>query len=159
MKALIDQVDKVLIPFLRKWSTPALRASLALILMWFGMLKIVGYSPAADLVAATVYWLDPGWVVVTLGVVEALIGVGLALGRGLRLVLLVLLFQMVGTFLVLVILPEVVFQGENPLKLTIEGQYVVKNLVLLAAAMVVGAQLGKSRDGADAGQAISGSSI
>lgn len=159
MNPLIHQIDKVAVPFLRKWSTPALRASLALIFVWFGVLKIVGFSPVVELVAETVYWVDPTWFVAFLGVVEVLIGLGLALGRGLRLVLLVLSLLMVGTFLVFLILPEVVYQGGNPLRLTTEGAYIVKNLVLLAAAMVIGAHLGDAREEFDADQAMSGSSL
>jgi uncharacterized membrane protein YkgB len=66
---------------------------------------------------------------------------GLAARFGLRLVLLVLALQMLGTFLVFVLLPELTFQDGNPLKLTIEGEFVLKNLVLLASAMVVGASI------------------
>jgi len=53
----------------------------------------------------------------------------------------VLFVQLVGTFLVFVQLPNVAFQDGNPLKLTVEGEFIVKNVVLLAAAMVVGSQL------------------
>jgi uncharacterized membrane protein YphA (DoxX/SURF4 family) len=135
---LIDQVDGVVVPFLRRWSMPALRWSLALVFVWFGALKVFDVSPAEDLVASVVYWVDPTWFVPALGVVEILVGIGLAARVALRLVLLVLVAQMVGTFLVFVMLPDVAFQDGNPFKLTIEGEFVVKNLVLLAAAMVVG---------------------
>jgi uncharacterized membrane protein YkgB len=67
--------------------------------------------------------------------------VGLAARLGLRLVLLVLALQMLGTFLVFALLPDVTFQDGNPLQLTIEGEFVLKNLVLLASAMVVGASI------------------
>jgi uncharacterized membrane protein YphA (DoxX/SURF4 family) len=117
---------------------PALRWSLALVFVWFGALKVFDVSPAEDLVASVVYWVDPTWFVPALGVVEILVGIGLAARVALRLVLLVLVAQMVGTFLVFVMLPDVAFQDGNPFKLTIEGEFVVKNLVLLAAAMVVG---------------------
>ena len=45
---------------------------------------------------------------------------------------------MAGTFLVLVVKPEIAFQGGNPLLLTTEGEFVIKNLVLIAAGLVVG---------------------
>ncbi len=157
MRGLIVRIDKVLIPFLRRWSTPALRASLAVVFIWFGALKIVGSSPVVELVASTVYWVDPDWFVPALGVIEVLVGVGLALGRALRLVLLVLVFQMTGTFLVFVILPDVAFYSENPFNLTVEGEFILKNLVLLAAAMSVGASL-QSR-GLKTNQAESPSSL
>lgn len=142
MKALIARVDGVVIPFLRRWGIPTLRISLAVVFVWFGALKVVGVSPVVDLVASTVYWVDPDWFVPALGVVEVLVGAGLAARLGLRLVLFVLALQMLGTFLVFALLPDVTFQDGNPLKLTIEGEFVLKNLVLLAAAMVVGASIG-----------------
>jgi putative oxidoreductase len=71
--------------------------------------------------------------------VEVIIGLGLLFGIGLRLILLVFAGQMIGTALVFVVLPEVAFQRGNPLLLTVEGEFVVKNIVLIAAGMVVGA--------------------
>lgn len=144
MKALVARVDELVIPFLRRWGVPTLRISLAVVFIWFGALKVLGVSPVVDLVASTVYWVDPDWFVPALGVVEVLVGVGLAARFGLRLVLLVLALQMLGTFMVFVLLPEITFQDGNPLKLTIEGEFVLKNLVLLAAAMVVGASIDSS---------------
>ena len=47
--------------------------------------------------------------------------------------------QMAGTFLVLVVQPDVAFTDGNPLLLTVEGEFVIKNLVLLSAGMVIGA--------------------
>jgi uncharacterized membrane protein YkgB len=141
MKTFIARVDEVVIPFLRRWGIPTLRISLAVVFIWFGALKVFGVSPVVDLVASIVYWVDPDWFVPALGVVEVLVGVGLAARFGLRLVLLVLALQMLGTFLVFLLLPELTFQDENPLQLTIEGEFVLKNLVLLASAMVVGASI------------------
>jgi putative oxidoreductase len=145
MRSLVDRIDAVLIPFLQRWSLPALRWSLAIVFVWFGALKLFGVSPVVDLVASTVYWVDPSWFVPVLGAIEVLIGLGLAARFGLRIVLLALIGQMLGTFLVFVLLPEVAFQDGNPLMLTVEGEFVLKNLVLLAAAMVVGAEVDRSR--------------
>jgi len=145
MRSLVDRMDAVLIPFLQRWSLPALRWSLAIVFVWFGALKLFGVSPVVDLVASTVYWVDPSWFVPVLGVIEVLIGLGLAARFGLRIVLLALIVQMLGTFLVFLVLPDVAFQKGNPLMLTVEGEFVLKNLVLLAAAMVVGAEVDRSR--------------
>ena len=120
---------------------PPRRAQLGVVFIWFGALKVLDVSPVADLVADTVYWVNPDWFVPVLGGAEMLIGFGLALGRGLRLVLLALAAQMIGTFLVLVTLPELAFQDGNPLKLTVEGEFVIKNLVLLTAGLVVGSTI------------------
>lgn len=146
ISSLISRIDEALLPVLRRWSVPFLRISLAVVFIWFGALKIFGTTPVRDLVASTVYWVDPDWFVPALGVVEALVGLGLLFRVGLRLVLAVLFAQLVGTFLVFVLLPEIAFQEGNPLSLTTEGEFVVKNLVLLAAAMTVGALIGEEKE-------------
>jgi uncharacterized membrane protein YkgB len=144
VRSLVSRVDQVAIPFLRRWGVPTLRISLAIIFIWFGALKVLGVSPVVELVASLVYWVDPDWFVPALGVVELLVGLALALRRLLRTVLLVLAGQIVGTFLVFILLPDVAFQDGNPLKLTVEGEFVIKNLVLLGAGMMIGASIGRS---------------
>jgi putative oxidoreductase len=134
----VDRLDRRIVAFLRRWGIPVLRVSLGLVFVWFGALKIFQVSPVADLVARTVYWVDPSWFVPVLGGVEVVIGLGLLVARALRTVLALFWLQMLGTFLVLVVQPDVAFQRGNPLLLTVEGEFVVKNLVLLSAGMVVG---------------------
>ena len=135
----VDRIDASISAFLRRWSIPALRISLAVVFIWFGLLKIFDVTPVTDLVGRTVYWFDPDWVVPALGVFETVVGIGLLFKIALRAVLAMFAGMMVGTFLVLVLLPEVAFQNGNPLLLTVEGEFVIKNLVLLSAGMVVGA--------------------
>ncbi len=139
----VARVDDVVIPFLRRLAIPALRVSLGVVFVWFGLLKVFDVSPVSDLVARTVYWVDPDLIVPALGAFEITVGVLLLLGRALRLTLLMFLAQMVGTFLTFVILPEVTFRDGNPLMLTVEGEFVVKNLVLISAALVVGTTVRK----------------
>jgi putative oxidoreductase len=67
------------------------------------------------------------------GAVEVALGTGLLLGRFMPVWLVGVALQLAGTFLVLVLRPDVAFVGGNPLLLSVEGEYVVKNLVLLAA--------------------------
>ena len=135
----IDRLDSTISSFLRRWSIPALRVSLGVVFVWFGALKVFDVTPVTDLVARTVYWFDPAWVVPVLGVFEIIVGLGLLFKIALRPVLGLFFAQMVGTFLVLILLPEISFQNGNPLLLTVEGEFVIKNLVLLSAGMVVGA--------------------
>ena len=134
----VARVDRVMIPVLRRVAIPVLRVSLGVLFVWFGMLKIFEVSPVSELVARTVYWVDPDIIVPLLGVFEVAVGVLLLLGRALRLTLLLFLVQMLGTFLTFIVLPNVTFRDGNPLLLTVEGEFVVKNLVLIAAALVVG---------------------
>ena len=146
MKDLFDRFDRMVVAALQRWSVPILRVSLGIVFLWFGALKVFGGTPVADLVAATVYWVDPDWFVPLLGVVEMLVGAGLILRRAMRTILAVFLAQMAGTFLVLILLPEIAFQDGNPFKLTVEGEFVIKNLVLLAAGLVVGATVRRDRE-------------
>jgi uncharacterized membrane protein YphA (DoxX/SURF4 family) len=134
----LDRVDRVVTNVLSRWSIPALRVALGVVFVWFGALKIGRLSPVSELVARTVYWFDPDVVVPALGIVEVVIGAGLIFGVLLRVVLLLFAAQMAGTFLTFVVLPHVCFRDSNPLLLTVEGEFVVKNLVLLAAGLVVG---------------------
>lgn len=153
MTELIDRIDGHVTGFLRRWSIVALRVSVALIFIWFGALKVFDVTPVTDLVGNTVYWVDPDWFVPALGVVEVLVGLGLLFRVALRTVLALFALQMLGTFLVLIVLPEVSFQDGNVFKLTVEGEFVIKNLVLLAAGLVVGATVRRPSDRSDAAPA------
>lgn len=123
--------------WLARHGHPALRISLAIVFVWFGLLKPLGASPANELVTRTVYWFDPAWFVPMLGWWEVAIGLFMLWRVTTRLALLLLVLQMPGTFLPLVLLPDVCWV-HVPWAPTLEGQYIIKNLVLIAAAMVVG---------------------
>ena len=97
-------------------------------------------SPAYDLVAATIYWLTPEIIVPLLGLWEVAIGVAFLIPALTRAGIVLLAFQMPGTFLPLVLLPEVCFTF-IPFGLTLEGQYIVKNLVIIGSAFVIVAGL------------------
>jgi len=136
----LKKFDLKLITFLNRVSLPALRISLGIVFIWFGVLKLFGNSPANDLITKTVYWFNPDVFIPILGIWEATIGLCLLVPSLIRLGLFLLALQMPGTFLPLVLLPEVCFVS-IPFNLTLEGQYIVKNLVLIGAAMAVGSRL------------------
>jgi uncharacterized membrane protein YkgB len=136
-----ERVDSTVIRLLRLYSETALRLALAIVFVWFGVLKIIDRSPVAELVADTVVFIPASVLVPALGVVEVAIGVGLLMGIGLRIVLLLFLAQMFGTFLVFVTQPGHAFQDGNPLLLTTLGEFVIKNLVLIAAGLVIGSRV------------------
>jgi uncharacterized membrane protein YkgB len=121
-------------------SVPLLRIALGVVFLWFGVLKVAGTSPVRELVADTVPFLPGTWFVPVVGVFEVLAGVALVAGVRVGLVAAVLVLHLLGTFLVLVVQPRVAFQGGNPLLLSVTGEFVLKNLVLLAAALVVARQ-------------------
>jgi uncharacterized membrane protein YkgB len=140
----LDRLDASTTAWMARRGVTCLRASLGVVFLWFGALKLFpGLSPAEGLAGRTILVLTAGLVepavsVPLLGVWESLIGIGLLTGRALRLTLVVLFVQMSGTVTPLVLFPSDVF-ASGPLVLTMEGQYIIKNLVLVSAAIVVGA--------------------
>ncbi|GAB3865205.1 hypothetical protein GCM10028801_35320 [Nocardioides maradonensis] len=122
---------------LQPLAMPAMRMFLGIIFLWFGVLKVMGRSPVAELVHRTLPWAPEGVVVPTLGAVELVLGVGLVTGIALRVVLPVLAAHLAGTFLTFVMVPSIMFQHRDPLLLTADGEFVLKNLVLICAAVVL----------------------
>jgi uncharacterized membrane protein YphA (DoxX/SURF4 family) len=126
---------------------PLLRIALGINFFWFGALKFFpGLSPAEDLATRTIEVLTFGIVgagvsLPALATLEVLIGLGLLSGRFLRAVLAMLAVQMVGTMTPLVLFPAETFTI-FPIAPTLAGQYILKNMVLAAAAAVVGATVG-----------------
>ena len=110
-----------------------LRVSMGIVFIWFGALKFTGISPANELVAQTVYWFPPEVFIPVLGWWEVIIGSCLLIRPLIRAAIFLLLVQMPGTMLPLVLLPEVCFT-KFPFGLTMEGQYIIKNLILISAA-------------------------
>jgi uncharacterized membrane protein YkgB len=141
-----ERFDRAVVGFLREHAVTLLRLALALVFVWFGALKVIGRSPVYDLVADTVPFLSGSVIVPAFGVLEIAIGLGLLAGIGLRVVLLLFLLQMFGTFLVFVTQPGDSFQDGNPLLLTTTGEFVLKNVVLIAAGLTVGATVSRSRE-------------
>ena len=133
--------DAKLISFMEKAGMPFLRLAIGVVFIWFGALKTVGdLSPAYDLVSKTVYWLTPEIIVPLLGLWEVAIGVAFIFTPLTRIAILLLALQMPGTFLPLILLPEVCF-NVFPFGLTLEGQYIVKNLVIIGSALVIGSRV------------------
>ena len=145
-----DTIDKAIAGFMRRWGIPALRISLGIIFIWFGILKPLGLSAAAPLVEKTVHWMplfSPETWVAIIGWWEVAIGVSFLFRKTLRIAIALLALQMVGTFMPLVMLPSIAFQsGHIPYAPTVEGQYIIKNLLIISAALVVGGTVRKERE-------------
>ena len=137
-----DEIDRRISTFMGRWGTLAVRISFGIIFIWFGILKPLGISSAEPLVIATVPWLpvfDGGTWVSIIGWWEVAIGIAFLFRRTIRVAIALLALQMVGTFMPLVLLPDVTFQaGHFPYGPTLEGQYIIKNLMIISAALVVG---------------------
>jgi putative oxidoreductase len=129
--------------WLARYSIPVLRISLGLVILGFGALKFIpGASPAEDLVMRTVDTLTLGVVsgrpaVLVTAVTEVLIGAILISGAFLRFGLLVVAGWLIGIMSPLVLFFSDMFPAGGP---TLEAQYVLKDIVLGAAALVVAAR-------------------
>jgi uncharacterized membrane protein YphA (DoxX/SURF4 family) len=121
-----------------------LRIALGIVFLWFGVLKLIpGASPAEALAGQTIERLTGGLVpaetaVPILAVWEVAIGIGLFIGRAMRVTLFLLFVQMLGTITPLFLFPTETF-SQFPWAPTLEGQYIIKNVVIVAAAIVLGA--------------------
>ena len=138
IKKKYNLIDIRITNFMADYGMVVLRLGLGIIFLWFGLLKFFpGLSPAEELVRNTVYFIDPNKFIYVLALWESLIGIGLITGKFMRATLLLLFLQMPGTALPLVVLPDVVWT-HFPYGLTLEGQYIIKNLVLIGAGLVLG---------------------
>lgn len=142
--SIFNRIDPLITGFMVRYSIIFLRISLGINFFWFGILKFFpGLSPAQGLAAKTIEVLSFGLIgseisVPMLALWECLIGLGLISGKFLRLTLFLLFLQMAGTMTPLVLFPAETFV-RFPYAPTLEGQYIIKNLVLISAGLVVGA--------------------
>jgi uncharacterized membrane protein YphA (DoxX/SURF4 family) len=147
-KEIIDKLDKGTIKIMRSTSRIAIRLSFGIIFIWFGILKPLHLSPAESLLKATVVWLPFGspdnWLII-IGWWEVVIGICFLFQKTTRLAIILLLTQMVGTFMPLLFLPEVTFQSNNVLLPTLEGQYIIKNIIIISAALVLGGEINRPK--------------
>jgi uncharacterized membrane protein YphA (DoxX/SURF4 family) len=140
---VLDVVDDTIVHWLARLSVPILRIGMGIVYTWFGVLKFFpGFSPAEGLAVQTIGVMSFGLIsprvsLVLVALLETVIGLGFLTGRYIRVTLLLLAFQMVGTLTPLIFFPAQTFNA--PWAPTLEGQYIIKNVVLIGAAMVIGA--------------------
>lgn len=143
-QTLFDAVDTRITHWMGRYGIRLLRMSLGAVFLWFGALKFFpGLSPAQDLAIRTMGRLSFGLVpagasLAILAAWECLIGLGLLFGTFMRVTLFLLFVQMLGAVTPVVLFPDEVFL-RIPYAPTLEGQYIIKNLVLVSAAIVIGA--------------------
>lgn len=142
--ARFDQVDRKITGWLARHSSDLMRWGLAIVFFWFGILKFFpSLSPAEGIATKTIQTLTFGvipeaWILPGLATLEVVIALGLLWKPALRVTLLLLMLQMAGTLTPLFLFPNETFT-RFPIAPTLEGQYIIKNLVLIAGALVVGA--------------------
>jgi uncharacterized membrane protein YphA (DoxX/SURF4 family) len=148
MNLLINKIDQQIAGIMSRWSIPAIRISFGIIFIWFGILKPFDVSSAESLLKATVVWLPFGspefWLIV-IGWWEVAIGLTFLFSRTTKIAIALLFLQMFGTFMPLFFLPEVTFQNGNILTPSLEGQYIIKNVMIISAALVLGGRYYKEK--------------
>jgi putative oxidoreductase len=133
--------DKMMIDKMHAWGIPILRVSVAIIFLWYGILKCSGLSPVEALVRNTYGFMPYPAFFYVLAIFEIFIGLGLLFKIKLRLTLVLLWGQLLGTFFSFFLAPSTFLQSSNPLLLTMEGEFVMKNIVLFASGIVIGGYL------------------
>jgi uncharacterized membrane protein YphA (DoxX/SURF4 family) len=139
-----DRLDRRITEWMAEHGLTLLRLALGVVFFWFGVLKLFpNASPAEELAGRTIETLTGGLVprataLPILAAWEIAIGIGLFVGRWMRAVLLLLFVQMLGTITPLFLFPTETFTIV-PIAPTLEGQYIIKNIVLVSAAIVLGA--------------------
>jgi uncharacterized membrane protein YkgB len=144
MKTLYNKIDNRITAFMMEYGILFLRISVGIVFVWFGVLKFFpNLSPAQGIATNTINILTFGLIqdnvsIIVLAIWETLIGIGLISGKYLRVTLFLLFTQMLGTLTPLLLFPTETFT-RFPYAPTLEGQYIIKNLVLISAGLVVGA--------------------
>ena len=155
-QSVYRQLDKHITDWMARHGIPLLRVSLGVVFLWFGVLKFFpGLSPAQSLAARTIHTLTLGMVpasvsVPVLALWECAIGIGLITNLFMRATLLLLFVQMIGTVTPIFLFPGEVFTVV-PYAPTLEGQYIIKNIVLVSAGLVIGATVRGGRVVSDPG--------
>jgi uncharacterized membrane protein YkgB len=147
------RADRQFTTWVAEHGVTVLRISVGIVFFWFGVLKFFPtLSPAEDLAARTIAALSFGIVkpavsVPVLAAWECLIGLSLITGQFVRVALLTMFGHMLGTITPLILFPHETWT-RVPYAATLEGQYILKNMVLVSAALVVYASV-HARDLAD----------
>ncbi len=146
----LAKFDKSVTEWMAKVGLKFLRISIGIIFTWFGMLKFFeGLSPAEGIAVRTIDTMtfgifDQQFILIGLAVWETLIGIGLLFNIFLRETLLLLYLQMIGTFMPVFLFPSEVF-FRIPYAPTLEGQYIIKNVVIISAGIILGATVRGAR--------------
>ena len=139
MKTILEKTRQAI----EKKGIVVLRISVGVIFFWFGFLKFFGNASSAESIASkTISWLTFGFMdaeisMPVLAALECIIGIGILTKKYMEYVIPVMYFQMAGTLLPLFIFWEETWK--RPFVPTLEGQYIIKNAVLISAGIVLGA--------------------
>lgn len=143
MRKHLAKFDENIINKSRKYFPLVGRLALFTVYFWFGALKVIGLSPAGPLVAEllkkTIPFLTPEQFIFYFGIFEMLIGLLFLIPKLSRIVIGILVIHLITTAGPLILLPQITWQ--SPLVPTLEGQYIIKNLLIIATAMGIISEL------------------
>ncbi|HLC49584.1 MAG TPA: hypothetical protein VJI96_04350 [Candidatus Andersenbacteria bacterium] len=143
MKTSLSNIDNVIIHACKTASFPIARIAIFVVYFWFGILKVVGLSPANPLVASlletTMPFITFDVFIILFGLFEVIIGILFLSSKLDRLSIVLFAVHMVTTFMVLIMLPEVSWDGA--FVPTLEGQYVIKNIALIALVISIASHM------------------
>ncbi|HTN59586.1 MAG TPA: DoxX family protein [Protaetiibacter sp.] len=137
--AWVLRTEQRVLDVLARLGIPVLRLSLAFVYVAFGALKIAGLSPVGELVASMVPFLPETQAVIAMGVFEVVAGLLIAFGLFVPWVAAAQVVHLLGTFAVFLVYPALAYSDGNPLALTLTGEFIAKNVVLIAGLFVVAA--------------------
>lgn len=139
----LEKFDQYSISFFRKIAVPLARLALFVVYFWFGILKLFSVSPAnplvMDLQQKTLPFLSFGTFIVLFSLYEMLIGVLFVIPKASRIAIVLFFVHMGMTLMPLFLLPQVAWQ--SLFVPTLEGQYMIKNLVLIALVIFIATSL------------------
>lgn len=134
MNSQIIKLDAWVINLLKRISAPLARIALFVVYFWFGILKLLDLSPAnplvMDLQQKTLPFMSFQTFIVLFSLFEMLIGVLFLIPKATRLAFVLFILHMGMTIMPLLLLPQIAWQG--PFVPTLEGQYMIKNLILIS---------------------------
>ncbi len=136
LKRKISVFEDHNLPKFSQWGHFWERVLLGIIFIWFGLLKVTGNPSATSIIAKSVFWFEPHFIVPFLGYWEMTMGLTLLYSRFLRLAILLLLVRIPGTFLALYYHYNECF-SESIFLPTTQGQYLIKEISLVGVALVI----------------------
>ena len=134
-----------------KWAIPLLRVSLATILLWFGLTKVLDLGSFSSMNSSIYYFFPDQIFLSVIGIIEIIVGLCLLVGFLTREMIVVFWFQTAGVLLAFMLNPDIFFLHNNSFFLTVEGEFVIKNLVLIASSIMLFAHTPSRRAGRRSG--------
>lgn len=143
LQSKLLNLESSIIDLFNRIHIPLARFAIFLVYFWFGALKVFDLSPASpmvlELLARTMPFFPPDKFLIFFGLFEALVGILFLIPRFTKLAILLLFGHMFTTIMPLFIMPN--YTWDSFLVPTMEGQYIIKNILIISLAVVLGSKL------------------